>query len=100
MSDEATADFSEQLRRNLGEVLALIPLPASEATVESVEHGPSSYNAMLRVVGATEEVEIQTRWKDHDGKPTVVEASHLSRTPIVEAVEEDAESPREGEPQL
>jgi hypothetical protein len=78
--DRAIQDFSKELRQNLGEVLALLPLPSSEATVESVEHGGSGYNVVIRLVGETEEVQIQTRWKDRDGKPTVVEAGHLSRT--------------------
>jgi hypothetical protein len=82
--ERAIADFSEQLRHNLGEVLGLLPLPASEATIESVEHGASGYTVKLRMVGATDEVEVQTRWKDRDGEPTVVEASHLSRVPIAE----------------
>ncbi len=77
----ATEDFSKELRQNLGEVLALLPLPASEATVESIERGGSSgYNVVIRLVGESEEAIIQTRWKDRDGRPTVVEASHLSRT--------------------
>jgi hypothetical protein len=33
----------------------------------------------LRLVGETEEAMVQTRWKDRDGRPTIVEASHLSR---------------------
>ena len=78
--DRAIQDFSKELRQNLGEVLALLPLPSSDATVESVEHGGSGYNVVIRLVGETEEVQIQTRWKDRDGKPTVVEAGHLSRT--------------------
>ena len=78
--DRATSDFSNELRRNLGEVLSLLPLPSIEATVESVEHGGSGYNVVLRLVGETEEVLIQTRWKERDGEPTIVEASHLSRT--------------------
>jgi len=78
--DEAITSFSEQLRRNLGEVLALLPLPANEATVDSIEHGGSGYNVVIRIVGVTDEAEVQTRWKDRDGRPTVVEASHLSRT--------------------
>jgi hypothetical protein len=97
--ERATANFSEQLRRNLGEVLALLPLPASEATVESVERGASSYNVMLRVIGAIEEVELQTRWKDHDGEPTVVEASHLSRTAIAQELEDESALPADSEPQ-
>ena len=86
----ATEDFSKELRRNLGEVIALLPLPSSEASVESVDHGGAGYNVVLRLVGETDEVLIQTRWKDRDGRPTVVEASHLSKTVI-------AGQPGEGE---
>ena len=77
--DRATADFSTELRRNLGEVLALLPLPATEATVESVERAGPGFNVVLGLVGETDQVQVQTRWKDRDGAPTVVEASHLSR---------------------
>ena len=76
----ATQDFSTELRRNLGEVLSLLPLPSNEATVESVEHGGSGYNVVIRLAGEIDEVRIQTRWKDREGRPTVVEASHLSKT--------------------
>lgn len=93
----AISDFSEQLRRNLGEVLALLPLPATEATVESVEHTASGYSVMLRVVGASEAVEVQTRWKDRDGEPKVVEASHLSRTAVAEVPEDESVVAGEGE---
>ena len=78
----ATRDFSEELRRNLGEVLSLLPLPANAASVDTVEHAGSGYNAVLRLVGETEEVLIQTRWKDRDGRATVIEASHLAKAEI------------------
>lgn len=78
--DAATEVFSPELRRNLGEVLSLLPLPSSEATVQSVDRGGSGFDVVLRLAGETEEVLVQTRWKDRDGRPTVVEASHLSRT--------------------
>lgn len=95
--ERATKDFSNELRRNLGEVIALLPLPSSEATVESVQHGGSGYNVILRLVGETEEVQIQTRWKERDGRPTVVEASHLSKTVMAEPMgEEDGEEDAEG----
>ena len=58
-------DLSDELKSNLGEVLALLPLPATEATVESVEHGGgAAYVVVLRLVGESEEVRIQSRWKD------------------------------------
>ena len=47
----ATEDFSRELRQNLGEVLSLLPLPATEATVESVEHGGAGFSVVLRLVG-------------------------------------------------
>ena len=95
--DRATQDVSNELRRNLGEVIALLPLPASEATVDSVEHGGAGYNVILRLVGETEEVQIQTRWKERDGRPTIVEASHLSKTVVeVPMGEEDGEEDAEG----
>jgi hypothetical protein len=78
--DRAIGDLSNELRRNVGEVLALLPLPANDASVESVEHGGAAYGVVIRLQGETEEVQIQTRWKDRDGRPTIVEASHLSRT--------------------
>jgi hypothetical protein len=76
----ASQEFSPELQRNLGEVVSLLPLPVSEASVESVERGGSGFVVVLRLVGETDEVMIQTRWKDRDGKPTVVEASHLSQS--------------------
>ena len=78
--DSAIADASPELRRNLGEVIGLFPLPATEAAIESITQGGSSFVVVLRMVGETDEVQVQTRWKDRDGSPTLVEASHLSRT--------------------
>lgn len=98
--DRAIGSFSNELRRNLGEVIALLPLPANDATVESVAHGGSGYDVVIRLQGETEEVQIQTRWKDRDGQPTIVEASHLSKTvreaPIDEG-EEDADAEAAGD---
>jgi hypothetical protein len=88
--DRATADFSKELKQHLGEVLSLLPLPSTEGTVQSVNHAGSGFDVVLRLVGESEEVLVQTRWKDRDGRPTVVEASHLSRT-ATEPAEEPAE---------
>ena len=101
--DRAIEHLSAELHRNLGEVIALLPLPATAATVDSLEPGFSGagYTAVLRVTSETEEVMIQTRWKDRDDRPTVVEVSHLSRAAIaVQSGEGEAESDAqtEGEP--
>jgi hypothetical protein len=81
--DRAMADVSDELRRNLGEVISLFPLPATDAQVASIERGGSSaFVAVLELVGETETVQVQTRWKERDGHPTLIEASHLSRVEI------------------
>jgi hypothetical protein len=56
----------------------------------SVDRGGSGCNVVLRLLGETDEVVLQTRWKDRDGEPTLVEASHVSRTER-EAAEATAE---------
>ena len=92
----ATEDVSKELRQNLGEVLQLFPLPATEATIESVEQSGAGYNVVLRLVGESEEVQVQTRWKDRDGHPTMVEASHLSRIAREEELDAAAAAEDEG----
>jgi hypothetical protein len=90
----AIEHLSDELKRNLGEVVAMLPLPAREATVESVERGGSSVVVVVRVVSETDEVQLQTRWKDRAGEPKIVEVSHLSRTELAgeaEALEGEAE---------
>lgn len=93
--DTAIGYLSDELKRNLGEVVALLPLPATEATIQSIERGASAFVVVLRVTGESNETELQTRWKDRDGEPRIVEVSHLSQTAIdlaTEAAEADAES--------
>jgi hypothetical protein len=84
--DRAIGFLSTELRRNLGEVVALLPLPASEATVESIEHSGSGENVVLRLAGESDETSLLTRWKDRDGQPTIIELSHLSTASLPKAV--------------
>ena len=94
--DRAAETMSKELRQRLGEVVSLLPLPSSEATVESVEHSGAGYNVLLRLVGENDEVEIETRWKDRDGEPTIVEASHVSQTIREEAALPEADEEAAG----
>jgi hypothetical protein len=81
--DRVVGFLSDELRRNLGEVVALLPLPASEVNVESIERTASGYAVVFELTGASDQTRIQTRWKDRDGEPTIVEVSHLSRAELV-----------------
>jgi hypothetical protein len=85
--ERAAAELSNELRSNMGQFVVLLPLPLKEATIESVEPGGSGYVAILHLVGESDDVRLQTRWKDRDGEPRIVEASHIS-APEVEAIPE------------
>ena len=85
--DRAISQLSDELHRNLGEVVSLLPLPVREATVEAIDRGASAFVVTSRLVGETDEVELQTRWKDRAGTPRSVEVSHLSRTARPEPAE-------------
>jgi hypothetical protein len=92
--ERAAAELSKELRSNLGQFVVLLPLPLTEATIESVEPGGSGYVAILHLVGEGD-VRLQTRWKERDGTPTIVEASHLTE-PAVETLEEEASETETG----
>jgi hypothetical protein len=80
--DRVIDHLSRELHQNIGEVIALLPLPATAAVIDAEDMGGSSYNVALRLTGESEEVVIQTRWKERDGRPTIIEASHLSRSEL------------------
>ena len=80
--DAVITALSKELRQNAGGIVSLLPLPASAASIESVAPGASGFVVVLRLVGEAEEVLVQTRWKERDDRPTIVEASHLSRTEL------------------
>jgi hypothetical protein len=80
--ERATTHFSPELQRNLGEVLALMPLPANDVAIESIAQGRSAYEVVIRMIGVVDEVVLRTRWKDRDGEPRMVEASHVASVPV------------------
>jgi hypothetical protein len=89
--DRVIAEFSEELHHNLGEVIGLLPLPATAATIDSIEHVLSAYTVVIRTVSESDVVMIHTRWKDRDGRPTIVEVSHLSRVEAPTTTADDIE---------
>ena len=89
--DKVIGYLSDELQRNPGEIVAMLPLPATETQIVSVEQATSAVVVVMRVIGETAEDELQTRWKDRDGEPRIVEVSHLSRT------EREAPTPGEGD---
>jgi hypothetical protein len=92
---KAAEEMSKELRSNLGPIVSMLPMPMTEASIESVHMAASGYLAVLRLVGEHETVQLETRWKDRDGRPTIVEASRVHEEPVELPVEGE---PPEGEP--
>jgi hypothetical protein len=74
----ASQEMSPELQRHLGELVAMLPLPLTDATVESVEMTGTGYVTVLRLSGEAGTVGINARWKERDGRPMIVEASRVS----------------------
>jgi hypothetical protein len=90
---KASEEMSRELRQNLGPIVAMLPMPMTEATIESVESTPTGYRVVLHLVGEGGDLRLETRWKDRDGRPTIVEASRVHEAPMLEpADDEDAAS--------
>ncbi|HET7520342.1 MAG TPA: hypothetical protein VFK61_02260 [Candidatus Limnocylindria bacterium] len=87
----ASQEMSAELQRNLGPVVAMLPLPVSEAVTESLDMTGTGFLAVLRLTGESGETKLETRWKDRDGKPTMVEASHLTEEPAAVAASDGPE---------
>jgi len=93
--------LSDELQRNPGEVVAMLPLPAVSASVARLEGsgGGAAYVAVLDVTSETEHLELQTRWKDRNGEPRIVEVSHVSRRAREAEAEAAAAAEAEGSPE-
>lgn len=81
---QAADQMSRELRANLGPVVAMLPLPLTEGTIASVEATGAGFRLVLHLVGEGDTVELETRWKDRDGRPTMVEASRVHEEPAPE----------------
>jgi hypothetical protein len=93
---QAADELSSQLRSNMGPIVAMLPLPLTEAAIESVETTGTGYRAVLRLVGEGDALQLETRWKDRDGRPTIVEASRVHEKPPAEALTAESEGEGEG----
>jgi hypothetical protein len=67
----------------------MLPMPMTEASIESIESTPTGYRVVLHLAGEGDTLRLETRWKDRDGRPTIVEASRVH--------EESTELEREAE---
>ena len=87
---KASEEMSKELQSSLGPIVAMLPMPMTEASIESVESTPTGYKVILHLVGEGDTLRLETRWKDRDGQPTIVEASRVHEEPVVPIADDDA----------
>ena len=88
--DQAAQELSNELRANLGQLVAMLPMPITSATVESVDRTASGFRLVLSLIGETAETRLETRWKEREGRPVIVEVSHLADTTAAPAAADGA----------
>jgi hypothetical protein len=86
---KAAEEMSQELRSSVGPIVAMLPMPMTEASIESIESTPTGYKAVLHLVGEGDILRLETRWKDRDGRPTIVEASCVHEEPAQPVAEEE-----------
>jgi hypothetical protein len=79
---KASEQMSRELQQSLGPIVAMLPMPMTEASIESVESTPTGYKVIFHLVGEGDTLQLETRWKDRDGTPTIVEASRVHEEPV------------------
>src|SRR4026209_2107804 len=79
---KASEQMSKELHSTLGQFASMLPMPMTEASIESVESTPTGYKVVFHLVGEGDTLQLETRWKDRDGQPTIVEASRVHEEPI------------------
>ena len=86
---KAAEEMSKELQQSLGPIVAMLPMPMTEASIESIESTPTGYRVILHLVGEGDTLRLETRWKDRDGRPTIVEASRVHEEPVEQEAEPD-----------
>ena len=91
----ASQEMSPELQRHLGELVAMLPLPLTDAAIETVEMTGTGYVTVLRLTGEVGTVRVNARWKERDGRPMIVEASRVAEAAPTEGTAEAGEPPED-----
>jgi hypothetical protein len=75
--DAVIADFAEELRPQVPQIAQSLPQPVTAAEVLSVEVGDPESVAEIRYTGESGNVTIRSRWREVDGRPSIVAGEPL-----------------------
>jgi hypothetical protein len=70
--DTVTADFAPELRPQVPQIAQSLPMPVKSADVLKVDVGDEETVAEIRYTGDSGQVTIRTRWRDVEGRPSIV----------------------------
>lgn len=70
--DHVTADFSPDLRPQVPQIAQSLPHPVTSAEVRSLQVGDEESVAEIFYAGESGGVTIRSRWRDIDGRPSIV----------------------------
>lgn len=75
--DAVIADFAEELRPQVPQIAQSLPQPVTAAEVLSVEVGDPESVAEIRYTGESRNVTIRSRWREVNGRPSIVAGEPL-----------------------
>lgn len=70
--EHITNDFAEELRPQIPEIAKSLPHPVTAAEVRSLQVGGEESVAEIHYDGENGSVTIRSRWRDIDGRPSIV----------------------------
>jgi len=70
--DAVTADFAPDLRPQVPQIAQSLPLPVTSAEVRRLDVGDEESVAEIHYSGENGSVTIRSRWRDIDGRPSIV----------------------------
>ncbi|HEY3726667.1 MAG TPA: hypothetical protein VGL51_05810 [Solirubrobacteraceae bacterium] len=75
--DAVIADFSAELRPQVPQLAQALPMPVTSAEVKKIELGDEESVAEIQYTGDSGQVTIRTRWREIDGRPSIVAGEPL-----------------------
>jgi hypothetical protein len=72
--DAVVADFTEELRPQVPQIVQGLPQPVTSAEVLGLDVGDPVSVATIRYSGESGDVTIRSQWRDKDGRPEIVHA--------------------------
>jgi hypothetical protein len=75
--DAISADFSDELKPQVPQLVQRLPQPTTSAEVQSVEIGDEESVSTIRYSSGDSAVTVRERWREQGGRPLIVHAEPI-----------------------